>query len=65
MGCRDVLNDPENQKYFVWTAGGLKLAPDAPPEVAQAWQAVSGVPRRKARLSLQRQAQRLWNGMLV
>lgn len=66
MEYKAILNDRENQKYFVWTPGGLRLSPDAPPDVALAWQEVSGTgqPRRKARLNLLRRAQGILNNFL-
>jgi hypothetical protein len=43
----DVLKRPENQRFFIWTAGGLKLTGNPPREVVDAWLMLSNMPKRK------------------
>jgi hypothetical protein len=52
----DVLRRPENQRFFVWTAGGLKLTGNPPREVVDAWMALARMPKRKPWLGFLRRA---------
>ena len=47
MNRENVLQKPENQRFFVWTANGLKLTGNPPREVVDAWAALARVPKRK------------------
>lgn len=55
-GLGDVLRRPENQRFFVWTAGGLKLTGNPPKEVVDAWVALANVPKRRPWLCFLRRA---------
>lgn len=46
-GQGEVLRDPANQRFFVWTAGGLRLTGNPPKEVVEAWMALSRMPKQK------------------
>lgn len=50
----NVLKKPENQRFFVWTANGLKLTGDPPREVVEAWVALANIPTRKPKLGFTR-----------
>jgi hypothetical protein len=43
----DVLKRPENQRFFIWTTGGLKLTGNPPREVVEAWLSLANMPKRK------------------
>jgi hypothetical protein len=51
MEQSEVLRKPENQRFFVWTASGLKLTGNPPREVVEAWVSLANMPRKKPRLS--------------
>jgi hypothetical protein len=42
-----VLMKPENQRFFVWTNGGLKLTGNPPADVVEAWTALAQMPKKK------------------
>jgi hypothetical protein len=52
----NVLRQPENQRFFVWTASGLKLTGNPPQEVVEAWLSLANVPKRKPWLAFVRRA---------
>ncbi len=43
----NVLRNPENQRFFVWTTKGLRLTGNPPREVVDAWAALAYSPKRK------------------
>lgn len=53
----DVLRKPENQRFFVWTSGGLRLTGNPPKEVVDAWQALAGAHSKRPWLRWVRRAQ--------
>ena len=55
-GQSDVLRKPENQRFFVWTANGLKLTGEPPKEVVEAWVSLANMPKRKPWLCFMRRA---------
>ncbi len=52
----NVLKRPENQRFFVWTAGGLKLTGNPPREVVDAWLTLARIPKRRPWLGFIRRA---------
>lgn len=52
----DVLSKPENQRFFVWTPGGLKLVGNPPKEVVEAWVDLARVPKKRPWLCFIRRA---------
>lgn len=51
---QNLLKMPENQRFFVWTANGLKLTGNPPREVVEAWVALANIPSRKPRFAFTR-----------
>ena len=39
---QNVLQNPENERYFAWTGRSLKLVGNPPAEVIYAWNALTG-----------------------
>lgn len=51
-----ILRQPENQRFFVWTASGLKLVGNPPPEVVDAWLTLADLPKKKPWLAFMHKA---------
>jgi hypothetical protein len=51
----NVLSRPENRRFFVWTAAGLKLTGNPPREVVEAWMALARLPKGKPWLAFARE----------
>ena len=58
-GFSEILSNPENQKYFIWTPDGLKLTGNPPRSVVNAWVALAATQPRRPRFSLSRRVQLL------
>lgn len=56
VGQDEILRKPENQRFFIWTAGGLKLTGNPPQEVVDAWLTLANLPKRRPWLGFMRKA---------
>jgi hypothetical protein len=51
-----ILQNPENERYFVWTGNSLKLVGTPPAELVHAWDALTG---RKEKLTIKHRVKQL------
>lgn len=56
MEQNSVLKQPENQRFFIWTAAGLKLTGSPPQEVVEAWLTLADMPKKKPWLAFTHRA---------